>query len=272
MIRQTVDRIRKLKRRPRRRNLIEPAAVIDLDELPAAERDPRVRQMLETAPAVGKRMERVEQKRRQDLLVYEGSVYVRPIGRGIVLEDEPGEPHLDEWIEAWLTKSAPHRLTSGNFSTRLYIVVEDGRQRTQSRRLGSDRGSRVASVHDLAAYILHEQGSMSPWRLQKLVYYSQAWALVWDDKPLFRARIEAWPGGPVVPALYKRHRGKFSIEKWSGEPSRLAARQETIDAVITPYGKLTGWMLEQIVHTESPWLKARKGTKQVRMWLSGNHA
>ena len=31
---------------------------------------------------------------------------------------------------------------------------------------------------------------MSPWRLQKLVYYSQAWALVWDDKPLFRTRIE----------------------------------------------------------------------------------
>lgn len=120
---------------------------------------------------------------------------------------------------------------------------------------------RRASVHDLAAYILREQGEMSPWTLQKLVYYAQAWALVWDDEPLFRARIEAWAAGPVVPALYKRHRRKFSIDKWSGEPSRLAPRQETIDAVITPYGKLTGWLLEQIVKTERPWLEARTGLR-----------
>jgi len=32
-------------------------------------------------------------------LDYEGEIYVRPIGRGIVLDDEPGEPYLDEWIE-----------------------------------------------------------------------------------------------------------------------------------------------------------------------------
>ncbi len=51
MIRQTVDRIRKLKNRPRRRDLIEPAAVIDLDELRAAERDPHVRETLEKARA-----------------------------------------------------------------------------------------------------------------------------------------------------------------------------------------------------------------------------
>lgn len=76
-----------------------------------------VRQVLEKADAVGKRIGRDEQKRRQDMLVYEGSICVRPIGRGIVLEDEPGEPHLDEWIEAWLAKSAPHRLTSSEFST-----------------------------------------------------------------------------------------------------------------------------------------------------------
>jgi hypothetical protein len=32
----------------------------------------------------------------------------------------------------------------------------------------------MASVHDLAAYIMCEQGGMSPWRLHKLVHYSQA--------------------------------------------------------------------------------------------------
>jgi len=48
------------------------------------------------------------------------------------------------------------------------------------------------SVHDVAAYILKKQGEMSAMKLQKLVYYSQAWSLVWDEKPLFRAQIEAW--------------------------------------------------------------------------------
>jgi hypothetical protein len=71
------------------------------------------------------RRERDEQERRQDRLVYEGLIYVRPIGRGIVLEDEPGKSHLDDWLETWLTKSAPYRLTSSGFSTRLYIVVKD---------------------------------------------------------------------------------------------------------------------------------------------------
>jgi hypothetical protein len=30
---------------------------------------------------------------------------------------------------------------------------------------------------------------MSAYKLQKLVYYSQAWHLVWADEPLFAARI-----------------------------------------------------------------------------------
>lgn len=128
MIHQTVDRIRKLKlrhRKPRRRDMIEPAVVIDLDEFEAARRDPRVHKMLEEARTYGKRVERAQLKRRKDVLIYEGSIYVRPIGRGIVLEHEPGKPHLDEWVEAWLMKSAPHRSMSGNFYARLDIVIKD---------------------------------------------------------------------------------------------------------------------------------------------------
>jgi len=59
-----------------------------------------------------------------------------------------------------------------------------------------------ASAHDVAAYILKNGGRMSVMKLQKLVYYSQAWHLVWEDKRLFSDRIEAWANGPVVPNLY----------------------------------------------------------------------
>lgn len=30
---------------------------------------------------------------------YEGRIYVRPVGRGVTLNDAQGEPHLDELIE-----------------------------------------------------------------------------------------------------------------------------------------------------------------------------
>lgn len=56
-------------------------------------------------------------------IVYEGDVYVRPIGRGIVLEQEPGRPHLGEWIEAWLGDYHPGYVTGG-CDERLRIVVE----------------------------------------------------------------------------------------------------------------------------------------------------
>jgi hypothetical protein len=58
-----------------------------------------------------------------DKIVYEGDVYVRPIGRGIMLEDEHCRPCLHQWIEAWLAERHPgHAL--GGYPERLRIVVE----------------------------------------------------------------------------------------------------------------------------------------------------
>jgi hypothetical protein len=41
------------------------------------------------------------------------------------------------------------------------------------------------TVFEVAAYIISKLGTISAMKLQKLVYYCQAWALVWDEKPLF---------------------------------------------------------------------------------------
>jgi hypothetical protein len=58
-------------------------------------------------------------------LAYDGLVYVRPIGRGIVLNDERAEPHLEEWIETWLIEVASHSsVRGGGFRARLRVVVE----------------------------------------------------------------------------------------------------------------------------------------------------
>ncbi len=119
----------------------------------------------------------------------------------------------------------------------------------------------MASVHDVAAYILQKQGPMSTWKLQKLVYYSQAWHLVWDDEELFAEPIKAWANGPVVPELYRTYRGKFKVaapEK--GDPTSLTqSEQDTIDSVLDFYGDKTGHWLSELTHQERPWQAAREG-------------
>ncbi len=120
----------------------------------------------------------------------------------------------------------------------------------------------TASVHDVAAYILEQNpGKISAMKLQKLVYYCQAWSLVWDERPMFRAPIQAWASGPVVPALYELHRGKFAVGEWSRGDSRKLdkAAKETINSVLKYYGKRTAQWLSDLTHAEDPWKNARKG-------------
>jgi uncharacterized phage-associated protein len=116
------------------------------------------------------------------------------------------------------------------------------------------------SAHDVAAYILEKRGTMTAIKLQKLVYYCQAWHLAWEEVPLFAERIEAWANGPVVPALYFHHRGKFEVKKWPGHPSKLSANQrESVDAVLKSYGEFAPWQLTAMTHKELPWTEAREG-------------
>ena len=120
----------------------------------------------------------------------------------------------------------------------------------------------MSSVHDVAAYILQATGSMPAMKLQKLVYYVQAWSLVWDERPLFPEKVRAWANGPVIPELYAIHRGKFRVEPpWpKGRPARLSQEsRETIDVVLKFYGKKPSDWLSQLTHREHPWRNARKG-------------
>lgn len=119
----------------------------------------------------------------------------------------------------------------------------------------------LASAHDVAAYIIAKKGSMTAMKLQKLIYYCQAWSLVWDERPLFRERIQAWANGPVVFEIYDQHRGAFEVDEWkTGNPSKLDALAcKTIDAVLRFYGKHTSQWLSDLTHRETPWKEARKG-------------
>jgi uncharacterized phage-associated protein len=119
----------------------------------------------------------------------------------------------------------------------------------------------MATAHDVAKYILEKHGPMSAMKLEKLVYYSQAWSLVWDERPMFMERIEAWIGGPVVPMLYDVHKGQYDISSWKyGDTDYLDQdAKDTIDAILRDYGVRTAKALSDLTHSEDPWINARAG-------------
>ena len=142
------------------------------------------------------------------------------------------------------------------------VPVRPSHADTETRTVRTAHPRTAVSVHDVAAYILAQTGRMTAMKLQKLVYYSQAWSLVWDEEALFGEQIEAWANGPVVRALYDAHRGRFELgPPWAlGDPALLSqANRETIDAVLEFYAKQTSQWLSDLAHQEAPWREARAG-------------
>lgn len=119
----------------------------------------------------------------------------------------------------------------------------------------------MASVDDVAAAIIERTGPIDTFKLQKLVYYCEAWHLVWESESLFDDRIEAWANGPVVRALYQKHRTRYIVDAWpDGTSSALTPAQlESIEAVLGFYNRYKGFQLAELTHQEDPWLIARSG-------------
>ena len=118
------------------------------------------------------------------------------------------------------------------------------------------------TVADFFLHFAHEHGDcLTNLKLQKLVYYAQAWHLALKKKPLFADSIEAWIHGPVVPSLYRR----FKSNKWNPisdnpkKPALLTATEKLLEEVLQVFGGYSAWQLECMTHQEAPWRNARKG-------------
>lgn len=122
----------------------------------------------------------------------------------------------------------------------------------------------MATVYDVAKYIIDEYGAMSAMKLQKLVFYSQAMSLVWDDVPLFDDDFEAWAKGPVCPALFDAHKGRFMLQdsrfldSYCPNTNNLSTEQkETIAVVVDSLKDYPPYKLSEMTHQEEPWQIAR---------------
>lgn len=115
------------------------------------------------------------------------------------------------------------------------------------------------SAVDVAAYLLREHGSQGSMKLQKLVYYCQAYSLAWTGQKMFPEPIEAWKHGPVIRELWQQHKGTFDIEPGSisGDPDSLTENDVIVaEAIWKSLGGFTGWELRRRTHSEAPWMDA----------------
>jgi uncharacterized phage-associated protein len=101
-------------------------------------------------------------------------------------------------------------------------------------------------------------------KLQKLLYYSQAWNVVVNDSPLFKDKIEAWVHGPAVKSIY------LAYKQFGYEPISKKVNEEDVDKISSDiknfldriwkiYGKFDAHYLELLTHNEKPWQEAREG-------------
>ncbi|PHV63800.1 Panacea domain-containing protein [Cyanobacterium aponinum] len=99
-------------------------------------------------------------------------------------------------------------------------------------------------------------------KLQKLVYYAQAWNLTFYNKPLFDEQLEAWQSGPVAPSLYQYCKnyssGEYPIQS---QQTNIFSKSElyVLEEVFRVYGNLNSTQLRKLTHRETPWSGARLG-------------
>ncbi len=121
----------------------------------------------------------------------------------------------------------------------------------------------MVSPFEVANYFIwlaNETGSfLSNLKLQKLVYYAQAWHLAIEDSPLFEEDFEAWIHGPVLPILYQKYQSfswKPIIENVV-KPTLNPQLEKFLQEIADVYLGCDAYELKRMTNQEDPWKLAR---------------
>lgn len=117
-------------------------------------------------------------------------------------------------------------------------------------------------IYDVAKFFLQKGGPIISMKLQKIVYYAQAWSLVLRGKALFPERILAWSYGPIIYELYEQHKHNFVVTYLKyGDPTRLHDDEKAfLEKIYAYYSKFSYSELSQMTHSEDPWITAYRNT------------
>jgi len=144
----------------------------------------------------------------------------------------------------------------------------------------------TVDIKDYATYIgitmIMKGLTVSPLKLQKILYYEQAWHMVsfGRENQLFDVAPQAWVNGPVYPDIYHVYKSLVPgmcdhlqyehflkegetvedkvhelMSKMQLEPNEVALTER----VIMLYGSRTQNQLILLTHSEKPWSEMREG-------------
>ena len=140
-----------------------------------------------------------------------------------------------------------------------------------------EQNAKILDVAHLVVLAASQKGiGITPLKLQKLLYYLQAWNLVFFNTPVFPDEPEAWVNGPVYRKVYEQYRDYQMYEYIRITPEEkehldenvadmvravgfVPEQQELFDEILSKYGKMASADLGLRTHNESPWKDAREG-------------
>ncbi|MCQ2128293.1 MAG: DUF4065 domain-containing protein [Bacteroidaceae bacterium] len=145
---------------------------------------------------------------------------------------------------------------------------------------------KLVSIKDFAKFMglsmLQRNISVSPLKLQKLLYYQQAWHMVFfgRENTLFADVPEAWVNGPVYTSIYPVYKDKVdgmcdhmkpehflqegedmnsAIESLAKEMDLEDEEMNLANEIIMLYGTKSQNYLIFLTHSEDPWAEKRIG-------------
>lgn len=126
------------------------------------------------------------------------------------------------------------------------------------------------TIFDVAYFFLNivdrDSGStITPLKLQKLLYYAQGYYLARNNKELFKEDFQAWAHGPANPEIYRKYKNyEYSSIDSPSKDDVPIFKENLIDflyVIWNTFGIYDGKYLEDLTHEEEPWINARKGYK-----------
>lgn len=135
-------------------------------------------------------------------------------------------------------------------------------------------------VLDICRYAINYSNKknygISNLKLQKILYFIQAYFLLQTHKPCFRENIEAWDFGPVVPEAYHEYKQYgsgdiptvksylqfdsddiWNVERVAYDDTLIKTEdKELINSVIDKFADYSATDLVSITHNQAPWKDA----------------
>jgi len=124
------------------------------------------------------------------------------------------------------------------------------------------------SAINVAKYLLYKANfdgeSITNLKMQKLLYYAQAWYLVNHSKPLFKDDIKAWKYGPIIEEAYhhfKRFRySPISFLNSEKIENKIPAKEKIyLDEFYKTFIRFSASDLTQASHNDDPWKNTKQG-------------